>query len=247
MSRYSDLEIMFSKRDERKYVVGFRFNSADDAAEQRSALEPVIAIDMSAQAGDDAEAYAETLSQAFFTPDVRGEFNRFRAAAAALGSILRVRLTIEANAPELHAIHWETLRDPNRSDDKIGHLFTGEEIVVSRFLSSGTDWRPIRLKPKAALKALVVVANPASGAKYGLEPIDVAVETALAAKALTGIHVSTWAANQAVTLNALGARLREDFDILYLVCHGKFVDNEPYLYLEEGQPAAGAELVQTIR
>jgi len=247
MSRYSDLEITFSKRDERKYVIGFRFNSADDAAEQRSALEPVIALDMSAQPGDDAEAYADTLTAAFFTPDVRGEFNRFRAAAAALGSILRVRLTIDANAPELHAIHWETLRDPNRSDDKTAHLFTGEEIVVSRFLSSGTDWRPIRLKPKAELKALVVVANPASGAKYGLEPIDVAAETALAAKALTGIHVSSWATDQAVTLNALGARLREDFDILYLVCHGKFVDNEPYLYLDEGQPAAGADLVQTIR
>lgn len=247
MSRYSDLEITFSKRDERKYVLGFRFNSADDAAEQRSALEPVIAIDMARLKGDDAEAYAETLSAAFFTPDVRGVFNRFRAAAAALGSILRIRLTIDANAPELHAVHWETLRDPNRIDDQTAHLFTGEEIVVSRFLSSGTDWRPIRLKPKAALKALVVVANPASGAKYGLEPIDVEAETALATKAMTGIHVSRWAAEDAVTLNALAGRLREDFDILYLVCHGKMVDNEPYLFLEEGQPAAGSELVQAIR
>jgi len=247
MSRYSDLEITFIKRDERKYAAGFRFNSAEDAAEQRSALEPVIAIDMSAQTGDDAEAYADTLTAAFFTPEVRGEFNRFRAAAAAIGSILRVRLTIDANAPELHAIHWETLRDPNRIDDKSAHLFTGEEIVVSRFLSSGTDWRPIRLKPKAALKALVVVANPASGAKYGLEPIDVTAETELATKAMTGIHVSSWAANEAITLNALGARLRENFDILYLVCHGKVVDGEPYLYLDDGQPAAGAELVQAIR
>jgi hypothetical protein len=185
MSRYSDLEITFSRRDVRKYVVGFRFNSADDAAEQRSALEPVITIENIGLAGDDYEAYAERLSAAFFTPDVRGEFNRFRAAAAVLSSILRVRLTIEANAPELHAVHWETLRDPNRIDDKAAHLFTGEEIVVSRFLSSGTDWRPIRLKPKAALRALVVVANPASSAKYGLEPIDVEAETALATKAMT--------------------------------------------------------------
>ena len=139
MSRYSDLEITFSRRDERKYVVGFRFNSSDDAAEQRSALEPVVTIDMTGVAGDDAEAYAEALTAAFFTPDVRGEFNRFRAAAAALQSILRVRLSIDANLPELHAVHWETLRDPNRIDDNTGHLFTGEEIVVSRFLSSGTD------------------------------------------------------------------------------------------------------------
>jgi hypothetical protein len=247
MSRYSDLEITFSKRDERKYVVGFRFNSADDAAEQRSALEPVIAIDMASLAGDDAEAYAQTLSTAFFTADVRGEFNRFRAAAAALGSILRVRLTIDANAPELHAVHWETLHDPNRIDDKTARLFAGEEIVVSRFLNSGTDWRPIRLKPKAGLRALVVVANPASGAKYGLEPINVEAEIALATKAMTGIQVTRWTADVAVTLNGLASRLRDDFDILYLVCHGKIVDSEPYLFLEDGQPAAGADLVQAIR
>ncbi len=189
----------------------------------------------------------KTLSAAFFTPDVRGEFNRFHAAAAALGSILRVRLTIDANAPELHAVHWETLRDPNRIDDKTGHLFTGEEIVVSRFLSSGTDWRPIRLKPKAALRALVVVANPASGAKYGLEPIDVEAEVALATKAMKGIHVTHWPADVAVTVNGLASRLREDFDILYLVCHGKIVDSEPYLFLADGPPATGAELVQAIR
>jgi len=131
--------------------------------------------------------------------------------------------------------------------DKTGHLFTGEEIVVSRFLSSGTDWRPIRLKPKAALRALVVVANPASTAKYGLEPIDVEGETAAATKAMTGIDVTRWPADVAVTVNGLASRLREDFDILYLVCHGKMVDSEPYLFLADGQPAAGAELVQAIR
>ena len=247
MSRYSDLEVTFGKRDERKYVVGFRFNSADDAAEQRSALEPVVAIDMSGTGGDDPEAYAEALTAAFFTPEVRGEFSRFRAAAAALESTMRVRLTIDANAPELHAVRWETLRDPDRAGDKTAQLFTGEEIVVSRFLSSGTDWRPIRLKPKGALRALIVVANPATGAKYGLEPIDVEAETALATKAMSGVETARWAANETVTLNALASRLRDDFDILYLVCHGKIVEGEPYLFLGEGQPSAGAELVQAIR
>ncbi len=113
MSRYSDLEITFRKRDERSYALGFRFHSADDAAEQRSKTEPVIAIDFAALAGDDAAAYAETLSAAFFTPDVRAEFGKYRAAAAAQGSILRVRLSIDANAAELHGVHWETLRDPD--------------------------------------------------------------------------------------------------------------------------------------
>ena len=243
MSRYSDLEIAFRKRDERSYALAFRFSSQDDAAEQRSLTEPAIALDFTALAGDDPEAYAQALSAAFFTQEVRAEFGKFRTAAAAMESILRVRLSIGPDAAELHAVHWETLRDPDVPD---APLFTGERTIVSRFLNSGEDWRPIRLRPKSTLRALVVIANPGSSGTYGLEPIDAEAETALAARAMSGIQVETWA-KPAVSLGDLAAKLREDFDILYLVCHGKLVDREPFLYLDEGQPVSGLELVQAIR
>jgi hypothetical protein len=243
MSRYSDLEITFRKRDERTYALAFRFNSHDDAAEQRSLTEPVIALDFSALAGDDPEAYAQTLSAAFFTAEARAVFARFRVAAAATESILRVRLSIGPDAAELHTIHWETLRDPDVSD---APLFTGERTIVSRFLNSGEDWRPIRLRPRSKLHALAVVANPGSSGRYGLEPIVVDAETALATRAMSGIDVETWP-KPAVALGDLAAKLREDFDILYLVCHGTQVDHEPFLFLDEGQPVPGMELVQAIR
>jgi Arc/MetJ family transcription regulator len=244
MSRYSDLEITFRKRDERLYALGFRFHSAEDAAEQRSKTEPVIAVDFAALAGDDPAAYAETLSAAFFTPEVRGEFGKYRAAAATQGSILRVRLSIDANAAELHGVHWETLRDPDVAG---APLFAGEQTIVSRFLISGEDWRPIRLRARGALRALLVVANPTSGEKYGLAPVDVAGETARATEALAGIQLTVLAPGRGVSLGDLAAKLREDFDILYLVCHGRLVEHEPWLFLEDGPPVAGAELVQAIR
>ena len=197
MSRYADLEITFRKRDERSYAVGFRFNSGEDAAEQRARMEPAIRIDFGELAGDDPKAYAEALSAAFFTAEVRAEFGKFRAAAAMLGSILRVRLSIDSSASELHGIHWETLRDPDL-ESADAHLFAGEQTVVSRFLNSGDDWRPIRLRPKAQLRALVVVANPGTANSYGLEAIDVAGESALATQAMAGTNVTQWAVGEAV-------------------------------------------------
>ena len=89
MSRYADLEIVFRKRDEQSYALSFRFNSPDDAAEKRSLIEPVIAIDVSAPMGDDPQAYADWLSAAFFTPEVCAEFVKFRTAAAMQSAILR--------------------------------------------------------------------------------------------------------------------------------------------------------------
>jgi hypothetical protein len=74
---------------------------------------------------------------------VRALFGKFRIAAQQQEAILRVRFSIESSAPELHMVHWETLRDPEISD---APLFMGEQTIASRFLSSGQDWRPIRLR-----------------------------------------------------------------------------------------------------
>ena len=247
MSRYADLEIVFRKRDEQSYALSFRFNSPDDAAEKRSLIEPVIAIDVSAPMGDDPQAYADWLSAAFFTPEVCAEFVKFRTAAAMQSAILRVRLAIDPNAPELHAIRWETLHDPDQPADGRTQLFMGEQTVVSRFLNSGEDWRPIRLHPKGKLRALAVIANPDTSKGYGLEPIKVAEELAHAKDAMSGVDVTALAPGGAVPLADLAARLREGFDILYLVCHGRLVDQQPYLYLNEGPPDSGFDLVQAIR
>ncbi len=246
MHRYADLEIAFRKHDERSYSLSFRFNGADDEAEQRSEPDPEISIDFASLklSGDDPSTYAAKLNAALFTPDVRVLFGRFRSAAEQQHAILRVRLSIESSAPELHAVRWEMLRDPVVPDVP---LFTGEQTVVSRFLSSGQDWRPIRLHAKAELRALMAIANPARASSYNLAPIDVEQEVSLARQAMTGIQIETLAPGGALPLTELGARLREGFDILYLVCHGLLKDQEPFLCLDEGPPVPAQELVQLVR
>ncbi len=245
MPRYADLEIALRKRGERSYAVSFRFNGPDDEAEQRFGTDPAIAVDPASIRDLDPDEYGRKLNAAFFTPEVSAAFGQFRTAAQQQSSTLRVRLSIEPSAPELHAVHWETLRDPAVPD---APLFMGEQIIVSRFLASGQDWRPIRLRPKADLTALVVIANPRNLGSYKLAPVDVAGELANAQQAMGGIQVTALAPGGPVPLNDIAAKLREGFDILYLVCHGTLDGEEPYLCIDDGDlPVAGTELVQRIR
>lgn len=157
MSAYADLEITFRKRDERSYVLHFLFNGPLDEAEKVSDPDPVITADFSILGDDDAD-YGKNLTALIFTVEVANWFSQFRAVALAQDSTLRVRLSIDSSAPQLHSVHWETLHDPSVTDHDVP-LFMSERVLVSRFLSSGSDWHPVRLRTKARLKALVVVAD----------------------------------------------------------------------------------------
>ena len=247
LSRYADLEIVFRRRDERSYGLSFRYSSPNDEAVHPARSEPVIALDFSALSGDDPQAYSDTLSRAFFTPEVKAEFRTFRDITERSGLSLRVRLSIDLTVPELHAVHWETLRDPDLpADQGNAPLFMGEQTVVSRFLSSG-DWRPVRLSARAKLRALVVVANPSTSSAYNLSEIDVKEETDRIAEAMAGIEIVSFRTEGAVPVTKLAETLRQGFDILYLVCHGRMQGQEPFLYLAEGPATPGIDLVQAIR
>ncbi len=147
-------------------------------------------------------------------------------------------------------MRWETLRDPETDRS----LLMDDNILFSRHLGS-FDMRPVRLRSKTALRALVAVANPSDLAqrKPGgrtLAPIDVAGEVQRARQSLGSIAVTELAGQQPVTLDAILQHLRDDCDVLYLVCHGALVKDEPRLWLEDEQGAtkvtAGKDLVDGL-
>jgi hypothetical protein len=215
------------------YALDFRFNQPDSEADIRLGQELQATFDLEQlhDLAHDAQAYSQALSQATFAdPNVLSAFSQARTSAQSLGIPLRLRLLIGPSAPELHSLRWETLRDPQ--DDT--PLFTGENLVFSRYLSS-LDWRPIRLRPKGDLQALVVVANPSDLSEFNLAPIDIDGELERAQQGLGQIDVTSLSANgQHATLNNLLASLRDrQFDILYLVCHGALVKDQPWLWLED--------------
>jgi CHAT domain/SIR2-like domain len=255
-----DLEIALHRRDGVHWAVELRFD--DPTTETENALVPQSALAVTFDfekleqlAHQDMEEYGRILGRSLFTSDVNSALGESRAAAQRAGQPLRIRLFIGPSAPELHALQWETMRDPETDEP----LLTDESVHFSRFLTS-LDWRPAGARPKSNTRALVVVANPSGLADYEneerrLAPIDVTGEVERARAGLRTVPM-TVVARQAegddpITLDAMVDRLRHGFDVLYLVCHGYIAQGETQLLFEAATGGvarvAATEFVSAVR
>ena len=160
-----------------------------------------------------------------------GAYAEARAISEDKSTPLRVRLLIGPSAPELNNLYWETLRDPESKRS----LGASQNILFSRYLSS-MDWRSVRLRPKSSLRALVVIANPSDLAD-GFQPINVEAEYGRVKASLGSIPVTRLPDDKRrASLNNILACLNEvNYDLLYLVCHGALVKDEPRLWLEDDE------------
>lgn len=248
---YAELQIGLSSLDEARYRVELRFDDPRDEAEKMP-VSGVAAIDLQALLtleDSPANAYGLALAESLFAAaDVRSRYGQFKAAVEAGDDSLRVKLFVDRSAPELHSLRWELLTDPETRLP----LATSERILFSRFGASG-DWRPVRLRAKTALRALVAVSNPSDLDQYELGRIDVAAEVARARESLQGIQVSVAGddENAPLTLDRLIDGLRGGVDILYLVCHGGLQPKKgSLLYLQDedrqAKVADGDEFAQRV-
>ena len=228
MGEYADLELGLHRYEAGAYTVELRFSLPNSDADMRLGQgEPIrIMLDLAALNDLLPDEYGPALSAALFaSPELKSAFVQAVSGAQAQDAALRLRLLIGPSAPELHSLRWETLRDPQDGSP----LTTNQNIVYSRYLAS-MDWRPVRLKSKGSLRALVMVANPSDLAAYKLAPIDSQAELAQARSGLQDIEVSECRG----TLAALIAALQnEPVDVLYLACHGYIANGQPFLCLED--------------
>ena len=235
MTTSADLEISLFRRDTvnvgdgegASYGIELRFTDPTSEGDKRQGGDAAIRFDpaeLRARALDPA-AYGQYLAgQLLAEPAVRGFFDQAVTTAQAQEAGLRLRLAIAPSATELHNLRWETLRLP----DAPAPLLTGQNLTFSRFLGS-LDWRPVRLRPESELRALVVVADPSDAERFGLAPVNREVELAAARAGLGDIPVTELATRGQVTLDNIAKALREGYDVLYLVAHGKLVEGTPML------------------
>jgi hypothetical protein len=176
--------------------------------------------------------YGQKLAdQLFQDPGLRDFYVRNKAAFDSRGIMIRVRLLIGPSAPELHSLRWELLLDPDTKQP----LATSERILFSRFMLS-RDWRVIKLRPKAELKAIIAVSAPIDLAQYSLADVDKAGEITRARDALAGIRATTVGDDLPLTLATLIEAIRQGSDVVYLVCHGAMPKGEsPCLFLQDEQ------------
>jgi formylglycine-generating enzyme required for sulfatase activity len=187
------------------------------------------------QASIDASKYGTLLAKALFaSPNLRDFFITSLAIAKSNAQPYRIRLRIHTNAAELHNLRWETICHPQTG----AFLVTDAHLRWSREIYS-PDWSEIVLRPRGELRTLVAVASPAE-LKRGvrllgqtLAEVDVAGELERAERALRGVGSfeklsSPDSGPWQVTLENLAGRLRQGYDILYLVCHGAMLPENPY-------------------
>jgi len=232
MAEYCEFEIDLEWRAAGSYGLSARFSRPDSDADVRLLQEELVAIDVGALAAQavDPIAYGNELGKLLLgAPAVAKLFGEARAAAEAASRSLRLRLSIGANARDLHGLRWETLRDPASGDP----IATRETLPFSRYLSS-LDWRPVPLRSRGQLRALVAIANPSDlKSRYELEPVAVEAELARAKAALGDLPTEVLAKPGEATVDGIAEKLREGFDVFYLVCHGTLVDGDPRLWLED--------------
>ena len=257
MTNYAHLEVGLHRRDADSYTMELRYTPPEGDVDIRLVHRGLSPLSLDAQQlrsrAADPDAYGLLLTESLFADEeMRAAFAKARTGAEAAGASLRLCLFVGPSAPELHSLRWETLRDPEDES----HLLLGEHVLFSRYLSSA-DWSPVRVRSRADLRALVVIANPANLDRYQpggrpLHGLDVEAELARARSGLGSMVVDALASGGTATLSNLVGHLRGaagngPYDVLYLVCHGALIDGEPRLWLEDekGNTAvlAGGELV----
>ncbi|MEM8930054.1 MAG: CHAT domain-containing protein [Acidobacteriota bacterium] len=230
-TRYVDLEIGLHRLDASTFQVEMRLDDPSSEAElpaerAQVTLDPSELLPLQA----DPDGYGAKLAERLFgDPALRGAFSRARATTEARDAFLRLRLRIGESALDLHALRWELLHDPERG----AQLTTSERTLFSRFMVS-RDWRPVRLRAKADLHAVIGVAAATDLDRYKLAAIDADGEIERAREHLTGIEVEALGSDRPLTLERLVDGLRGGVDIVYLVCHGVLTRRQvPYLLLQD--------------
>ncbi len=246
---YAELEVGFRRLTADAYQVDLRFTHPDSQAEVPpvsglAALDLVELLTLQ----QDPRAYGEALAaQVFADEKVRLLYCRVKTAVEASNHLLRLRLLVGPTSPELNGLRWELLTDPETK----APLGTSQKVLFSRFMVS-QDWRPVKLRPKSDLRAVVAVAAPPDLGRYQLAAVDRDSEIARAQEGLGDIRSTVLGCEEPLTLERLAASLREEIDILYLVCHGTLARGQaPYLFLQDddGNVARveGADLAERIR
>ncbi|MEI6779028.1 MAG: tetratricopeptide repeat protein, partial [Chloroflexales bacterium] len=247
-----DLELTIRPSGE-GFVADARLADPGSQGDARLATDVPVALDPDALLahGLDPAAYGRTLiAQVFADLRLRDAWRDARRVADGADLPLRLRLRLSTTDAGIHALRWETLRDPITDVP----LATDARLLLVRSLDTDNT-RPIRLEPKPALSALFVVANPSDLGRYEMAEIDVAgevgrVQAALGGIALTVIGDVDGARSRRATLGAIQDALRAQPTIFCLMCHGQHTGDDTNLWLEnnEGTTAhiTGSVLTQIL-
>lgn len=124
----------------------------------------------------DIAAHGLDLFNRLFVGRLGVAFQQAWAAAGARGRVLRLRLSLDANAPLLHSIPWELMHfDDSGGLSPPRPLAVDPRIVFSRYieLADFDEAEPVAHRP---VRMLTVIAGPADLPRWNLAPVDKAAD-----------------------------------------------------------------------
>jgi hypothetical protein len=251
------LEITLRRGYRTTYEVGMRMSRPDDVGDVTTlgSLAPDFDPEKLPPIGDGIDYGLKVGEALLFDENIRKAFEDATVAAGA--DALRVRLFVNPDAAPLYRVAWETAREPRLPDDHGARLFTGERRIFSRYITS-SDPRPLYRRRPGDMHVLVVVAAPPDIGRVKVDdvrlaPIDEEVELSRITEALAGSATTDvlHSEKEVVTLDKIASRLTEDYDLLYLVCHGGLDrSRNPVLYLQDENgnvdPVPGEAFVRRV-
>jgi hypothetical protein len=210
-STYADLEIRILEQQAEGYPVEITLNHEQEfeAGFLDPAFLPWVPGPSPAEDGERLFAWLQA-SDPFKTAwaEIRGQYPQ-----------RRVRLRLDADVLELHAIPWELLRDAGGTTPQ--DLAATTATPFSRYLAG--QWRPGSPILKRPIKILVAIANPENLSEFNLAEVEPEKEWALLAEAIGGLaEVTLTRLEGPCTLSALEEALREGHHLLHLVAHGQY-------------------------
>lgn len=228
MTDYAELEIGLHCGDEEHYAVELRFSRADSEADGRILSTTVTAqFDLAAlrQHGPDDVRYGQLLTKSLLTDtQLQATFEEAYSLAQAHDPPLplRVRLFIDAGAPELHSLRWECLL--RQGVGRPIPLASGPNSPFSRLLYP--DSNAHRRTPKTGwpLRIVLAVSNPVNLARFDLSPVDVSLEQGQLEQALRPLQglIDLERIEPPVSLDRICLYLEKEPDIFHFTGHGAF-------------------------
>ncbi len=235
MTRQAELEIALHCLQGNDYEVRLRYSQPNSDADVELIPGRALSVSFDTRALElliqDMDAYGQLLSKYLFDQeDIRTSYAMARSSAATAMVDLRLRLLISPEDCSLHNLRWETLRDPLPPGRR---LMTEQSTWFSRYIPS-RDWRPVQLRPRQELRALVLIANPGNLGDYEMAAVDVTTELQSLKNALgEDIPLTSLAEPGQATLQNLFTALRDGYDLLYVIAHGTYNNGKSYLWLED--------------
>ncbi|HEY5573890.1 MAG TPA: CHAT domain-containing protein, partial [Anaerolineales bacterium] len=227
MSEYADLEIRILEQQPGGYPVEITFNNEQQFP--RGFLDPAfLPWTPGISATEDGE---RLLNWLLADPALKSSWAEVRGQQPQR----RIRLRIDATAPELHTLPWELLRDA--SDGGVAQdLAAAAATPFSRYLAG--RWQPGSPILKRPVRVLVAISAPENIGDYQLAAIDVQQEwEALQAAAAGQTDLQLELLPQPCTLSVLEEALKKGYHVLHFIGHGAYrsSDSQAVLYLADAQ------------